>query len=107
MGYPEGRARRAGFFCGLHAQRRPLVGRHIQVALTRLLTDREVAAVLAVQPDTVRRWAACGALPSVRLGNRLLRFRAEEVERWIEEHATGAHATMSLRRRPGSIRSTR
>jgi excisionase family DNA binding protein len=77
------------------------------MALTPLLTDRDVAAALAVQPETVRRWAACGVLPSVRLGNRLLRFRAEEVERWIEDHATGAHPTVSLRRRPGSIRSTR
>lgn len=48
--------------------------------LQPLLTDRDVAAVLAVRPDTVRRWAACGLLPSVRLGGRLLRFRAEDVQ---------------------------
>ncbi len=76
------------------------------MTLTPLLTDREVALVLAVQPDTVRRWAARGQLPSIRLGGRLLRFRTEDVERWIAERATGGHSTVSLRRRPGSIRST-
>ncbi|MGH3261035.1 MAG: helix-turn-helix domain-containing protein, partial [Trebonia sp.] len=73
--------------------------------LTSLLTDRDVAAVLAVRPDTVRRWAARGELPSVRLG-RLLRFRSEDVDRWIAGHLTMAPASRPLRRRPGSIRTT-
>lgn len=72
--------------------------------LQPLLTDRDVAAVLAVRPDTVRRWAACGWLPSVRLGGRLLRFRAEDVQQWIQAQASSGH--LSRRRRSGSIRST-
>lgn len=74
--------------------------------LQPLLTDRDVAAVLAVRPDTVRRWAACGLLPSVRLGGRLLRFRAEDVQQWIQGQTSPGHLAPSPRRRSGSIRST-
>ena len=75
-------------------------------SLQPLLTDRDVAAVLAVRPDTVRRWAACGVLPSVRLGGRLLRFRAEDVQQWIQGQASPGQSPPSRRRRSGSIRST-
>jgi excisionase family DNA binding protein len=77
------------------------------MTLSALLTDRDVAALLLVQPDTVRRWAAAGQLPSVRLGGRLLRFRAEDVERWIDEYAHREQPADSLRHRGGSIRSSR
>jgi excisionase family DNA binding protein len=73
--------------------------------LQPLLTDRDVAAVLAVRPDTVRRWAASGLLPSVRLGGRLLRFRAEDVQQWIQGQSSSGHLAQSPRRRSGSIRS--
>lgn len=75
-------------------------------ALQPLLTDRDVAAVLAVRPDTVRRWAARGSLPSVRLGGRLLRFRAEDVQQWIQGQTSPGHLAPSVRRKSGSIRST-
>ena len=75
-------------------------------ALQPLLTDRDVAAVLAVRPDTVRRWAACGLLPSVRLGGRLLRFRGEDVQLWIQGQTSSGQLAQSPRRRSGSIRST-
>ncbi len=75
------------------------------MALTPLLTDREVAELLVVKPDTVRRWAASGQLPSVRLAGRLVRFRLEDVERWIDGQVTIGATRLSLRRRPGSVRS--
>ena len=77
----------------------------VVVTLTPLLTDREVADLLVVKPDTVRRWAASGQLPSVRLGGRLLRFRREDVEFWISSQATSTTTKLTLRRRPGSLRS--
>jgi excisionase family DNA binding protein len=77
------------------------------MTLTPLLTDREVADLLVVKPDTVRRWAASGQLPSVRLGGRLIRFRPDDVERWIEGQATSTATRLPLRRRPGSLRSQR
>jgi excisionase family DNA binding protein len=68
-----------------------------------LLTDVEVAGILAVQSDTVRRWAASGELPCVRLG-RLLRFRPADVDVWINTK-TSPSRVRPLRRRPGAIRS--
>ena len=49
----------------------------------RLMTAREVAAVLGVSVDTVRR-SADGRLQAVRVGVRSwLRFNGDEVERLI------------------------
>ena len=70
--------------------------------MSPLLTDRQVAEMLAVKPDTVRRWAATGDLPCVRLG-RLLRFRAQDINAWVAQHVSPP-PTRRLRRRPGSIR---
>ncbi len=74
-------------------------------SLQPLLTDRDVAAVLAVRPDTVRRWAACGWLPSVRLGGRLLRFRAEDVQQWIQGQASSCQSPPSRRRTTANAQS--
>lgn len=44
----------------------------------RLLTEREVAAIFAVTPRTVRRWATSGDLHPVRIGG-VTRYREDEV----------------------------
>jgi len=50
-----------------------------------MLTTTEVAHLLHVHPNTVRRWANNGLLPSYRLGTRGdRRFKREEVEAFIE-----------------------
>lgn len=46
------------------------------------LTAAEVAALLRVDPQTVRRWCATGELPSVRAG-RVIRIRREDVDRFV------------------------
>ncbi len=51
-----------------------------------LLRPSEVARLLACSTKTVYAWAASGFLPSVRLG-RLVRFRAEDVQQFVEAHA--------------------
>jgi len=45
----------------------------------RLLTQKELAVMLAVSARTVRRLTRSGELPCVRLGRRLPRYRLEEV----------------------------
>lgn len=59
--------------------------------LESLLTPRQVAEILAVQPVTVYAAAANGKLPYVRLweGRRraLIRFRREDIEKLIREQA--------------------
>ena len=52
---------------------------------SRMLTTTEVAHLLHVHPNTVRRWANKGLLPSYRLGTRGdRRFKRKEVETFIE-----------------------
>jgi excisionase family DNA binding protein len=45
----------------------------------RLMTERQVAAYLAVSPDTVRRWRYAGLIPFVATGRRLVRYDPEEL----------------------------
>jgi len=61
-----------------------------EVAPPRLLmTTREAATALAVCEKTI--WAAtkCGDLKCVRLG-RAVRYRLQDLEDWIEQHAVNA-----------------
>ena len=66
----------------------PLEGCPVSVIETRaetptdLITVRQAAAELQVQPNTVYRWCARGLLHPVRLGTRAVRFRRSEIERF-------------------------
>lgn len=53
----------------------------------RLLTPAEVAAMFAVNPKTVTRWANTGKLNAIRTLGGHRRFRATEVRRAIHEGA--------------------
>ena len=48
-----------------------------------LWTVREAAAFLRLGRNTVYEWAACGKLPSLRLGSRV-RFEPAALRRWVE-----------------------
>ncbi len=50
----------------------------------RLLRAREVGQLLGFSASTVVDWAEAGKLPVFKIGGRL-RFRANEVEAWLEE----------------------
>jgi len=58
--------------------------------MPRLLTAREVAAVLGVSTETVLRWTRRGVLPGFRLPSGQLRFRSEELEAWLAQRALTA-----------------
>ena len=49
-----------------------------------LLTPAEVAALFRVDPKTVTRWAKAGKLSSIRTLGGHRRYRAEEVQRFLE-----------------------
>jgi excisionase family DNA binding protein len=50
----------------------------------RLLTADDVAAVLGVPRTFVYSLARRGELPTVRVGERYVRFRAHALEHWIQ-----------------------
>jgi excisionase family DNA binding protein len=54
----------------------------------RLLTADEVAVVLGVPRTFVYSLARRGELPTVRIGERYVRFRAPALDRWISDQET-------------------
>jgi predicted site-specific integrase-resolvase len=52
-----------------------------------LIRARDVAAILCVSIETVRRYEEEGALHGVRLSTRALRFRMEDVRALIAERS--------------------
>ncbi len=52
-----------------------------------LLTYSQVAAELHVKKGTLFYWVARGEIPYVRLGPRTVRFRRDELMRWLEARA--------------------
>jgi excisionase family DNA binding protein len=51
-----------------------------------LWTVDDVACFLGVAPKTVRKWQLNGALPFVKLGGKLVRFRPAAVQEWVDDH---------------------
>lgn len=49
-----------------------------------LLTVNDVAKLFAVNKDWIYDQAESGALPSIKLGRRQLRFRRSDLEAWLE-----------------------
>ena len=49
-----------------------------------LLTPGEVAVLFRVNPKTVTRWARAGKISAIRTMGGHRRFRASEIERFIE-----------------------
>ena len=54
---------------------------------TRLLTAEDIAVMLSVKVQTVYTMARRGELAKVKLSRKCLRFRADDVERFIERKA--------------------
>jgi excisionase family DNA binding protein len=55
--------------------------------MERLLTARELAARLAVSPETVLRWTRRGELPARKLPGGAVRYLPDEVDTWLDDHA--------------------
>lgn len=51
----------------------------------RLLTKTEVADYLRVTLESVRRYIKSGALPCVKLGNKWVRVRQSDLQKFIQE----------------------
>lgn len=70
--------------------------------MERLMTRKEVAKFLGVQPQTIARWKWAGqdSPPSITIG-RSIRYRQSEVEAWLWKKAglDAAAVTMIQRTR--------
>lgn len=53
----------------------------------KLMTGKQVADRLAVDPRTVRRWSAEGKLTRIRLSPRVIRYDEAEVQALIEDNS--------------------
>lgn len=62
----------------------PPVGTSTAPVRQQLLTADEVAVMLRVPRSLVYALARRGELPTVRIGERYVRFRATTIERWIQ-----------------------
>lgn len=51
----------------------------------QLLTPAEVAAMFRVNPKTVTRWARAGKISAIRTLGGHRRFRASEVQKFLEQ----------------------
>jgi excisionase family DNA binding protein len=56
----------------------------------QLLTAIDVASILQVHPKTIYLWASQGVLPAVRLGDRAVRFRREDVDKLVADRLVPA-----------------
>lgn len=54
----------------------------------QLLRLKDVAALLSLHPESVRRLAGKGAIPVIRIG-RSIRFRPEAIEKFIAAREIG------------------
>ncbi|HEY6330642.1 MAG TPA: helix-turn-helix domain-containing protein [Blastocatellia bacterium] len=64
------------------------------IAVSKLLTVPETAAVLGLRSDTVYAMAKAGVLPIVRIGAKAVRVSPEALQRFIEQGGT-ATATLA------------
>ena len=56
--------------------------------MDRLLSSKEIAEYLDLQPVTVRRKAAKGEIPAVMIGKRF-RFDKNQIDRWLLQNKAG------------------
>jgi excisionase family DNA binding protein len=60
------------------------------ISTRRLVSLTEAAEILGLSTKTIRRYIAAGDLDAVRLGRRVIRIKAESIERLIGAHPLNA-----------------
>ncbi|WP_047495839.1 helix-turn-helix domain-containing protein [Terriglobus sp. TAA 43] len=53
-------------------------------AIEKPLTAEQLAAVLQLNPETIRRWARESKIPCVRLSPRKIVFLPSKIRAWLE-----------------------
>jgi len=57
--------------------------------MTKLLSPQELSDVLSVSIETVYAWTSQKRIPYIKMG-RLVRFNADEVNKWLERQRVEA-----------------
>lgn len=68
----------------------------------RWLSVEQIAAHLGISKETVYKWLDKGAIPSHRIGH-LWKFRASEVDKWVEKGNAGEKKPRRTKRKPKSM----
>jgi len=50
---------------------------------SELLTDTQAAALLSVEPRTLRLWRHSRGLPFIRITSKVIRYRRVDIDGWI------------------------
>ena len=57
--------------------------------MTKLLSPQELSEVLSISIETVYAWTSQKRIPYIKMG-RLVRFNADEVNKWLERQRVTA-----------------
>jgi excisionase family DNA binding protein len=57
-----------------------------QTSACQILTDETAAALLTVEPRTVRDWRMRRGLPFIRVTAKVIRIRRADLDKWLARH---------------------
>jgi predicted DNA-binding transcriptional regulator AlpA len=61
----------------------------VTVSVTvELLNDEQAAALLGVEPRTLRLWRNTRALPHIRITPKVIRYRRTDINAWLDRSRT-------------------
>jgi len=63
--------------------------------MEQLLTIDEISRLLQVKKSTVYHWTCAGFIPHTKVG-RFVRFRASEVEAWLQQRQRRGRTAMAV-----------
>ena len=69
--------------------------------MEKLITAKQVSELLEVKISTVYDWVYRGMIPYIKLG-RLIRFKKNEIFRWIDSHEIRPKASQGGKKRPAA-----
>lgn len=50
-----------------------------------LLNINEIAQALSLKPPTIRKWVRTNSFPCIKLGNKAVRFKMDDVNQWVNQ----------------------
>ena len=52
--------------------------------MERLLTTKEVANLLGVKPNTIRKYTMEKKIPFIKINEKMVRYKEEDIKKWLE-----------------------